>query len=323
MARTAVPADPSTVPFPVEAPYRVRADLARLDDDAPALPRFTDDDAVRDAKRTALRTRRSRVRVLDPSRDPADLTRDVASTLPALAAARPDVVQAGARADAWTAVDPDGTAWCFPRLEPSDPLLAPPGERASEGSGGSSLADALALSLPEDLVWVRDDGGPGRASLLHVAHPSRWEPERRAGASLTELHDPVADGAALRAASAALMRAIVAKGPFRRYVWSLAPGAELDLHPRATRGKERSGPWTVDGAWFRVEIQTTLPVPDAALALFTIRLRIAPLRAVLDVDRSRAARLAASIRSMSAEVRRYKDLDGDLRRLLDELDGWG
>lgn len=334
MKRPAVPADPSTVPFPVELPYRVRADLARLDDRDAPLPRFGDDAVLRDAKRAALRRRPARVRVPDPARGAGDLALDVAAVLPALSALRPDVVRAAARdtergggADAgvrggWQAVDPDGRRWCFPRLDASDPLLASPSDDSPDHAGWRSIADALALSLPEDLVWVRDDGGAGRASLLHVAFPSRWAPERRAGASLTELHGPVADGDALRAAGAALMRAIVAKGPFRRHVWSLAPAADLDLHPRSSSVAERNEPWAVDAAWFRVEIQTTLPMPHAGTALFTIRLRIAPLRAVLSVDPRRAGRLAASIRSMSPALRRYKDLEDGTSRLLEELDAW-
>ena len=300
-------------PFPVEVPYRMRADLERLD--GPVAPRLPGEDAALAAKREALATRADRVRVPDRERDPADLARDVASALPALAAERPDRVRPGARTDALTLHDPDGRPWSFP-------LLAPDEAAVVDGPLWRCLADAAAASFAEDLVWIRDDGGAGRASLLHVAFPSHWRPERRAGASLLELHGPVADGERLRAASVALTRAMRRKGPFRRHVWSLNPTPSLDRHPDAdgVAGAPAGRVVTLEGTWFRVEVQTTVPLPDAGMALFLIRVRVAPLREVLAAQEGRAARLAASIRSMSDAVRRYKGLADGAETLLAELD---
>lgn len=250
----------------------------------------------------------------------------MAATLPRISETRPDVVIAPSAAPTAvpvTLADALGRPWAFPRLGPEARDLLEGSPRATR------LADALALSLPEDLVWMRDDGVAGRASLLHVSFPSHWAPDARAGASLAELHAPVADGEALRAASAALMRAIVRKGPFVRAVWSLQSTAALDLHPGASRS---AGPPTehgagapvggiVAGTWFRVERQTTVPFPSAGLALFAIRVHVTPLRRVLEAVPGRAARLAASVRSMSAGVRAYKGL-ADADALLEELAAW-
>ena len=333
--------------FPVEAPYRMRPDLARLD--GPVFEVRSDDDALRAEKAVALRQRPQRVRVPDPGRDADAVAADVAATLPRIAELRPDaitpatsVAQAQAQVQAQagspvTVVDVRGRAWAFPALDSEAHELlqaAPPATR---------VADALALSLPDDLAWMRDDGAAGRASLLHVSFPSHWTPDARAGASLAELHGPVADGEALRAASTALMRAIVRKGPFLRFVWSVQPTPALDLHPEADHGSDDSvdsnvdssvdrgegaggGPASpIDGAvarnWFRVERQTTLPFPAAGLALFAIRVQVAPLAQVLAAGPGRAARLAASVRSMSAGVRAYKGL-GAADTLLEELDAW-
>ena len=307
---------PAEAPFPVEVPVRMRADLTPLAGEL--LARGPDDDALLAAKRDALRLRAERVRGRDPERTLAAAASGVAATLSALARLRPDAVRAaGAGEDGALPGPGRGRAWSFPRLnEELRDLL----ERSPEPL---RLADALALSLPEDLVWMRNDGAAGRASLLHVAFPSRWAPERRGGASLTELHGPVADGERLRAASAALMRAIAHKGPFERHVWSLAPTPALDLHPRATEaGPARptdpaTGP--LASTWWRVERQTTLPFPEADLALFAIRVGIARLDAVLAVEPGRAARLAAALRSMSPAVLDYKGVD-DPAPLLDALD---
>jgi hypothetical protein len=295
----------------------MRADLVPLAG-AP-LARGSDDEALLAAKRDALRVRPARIRGLDPDRSLAAAAADVAATLPTLARLRPDVVRPAGAAEAGALLGPDrGRAWAFPRLdEEACDLL----ERSPEPL---RLADALALSLPEDLAWMRDDGAEGRASLLHVAFPSRWAPEARGGASLAGLHGPVADGERLRAASAALMRAIVRKGPFERHVWSLASSPALDLHPEANEGAPVRAPDAASGplasTWWRVERQTTLPFPEAGLALFTIRVAVARLDAVLAAGAGRAARLAAALRSMSPAVRAYKGV-ADPAALLEALDG--
>lgn len=323
MRDAAATADASYVPFPVEAPFRMRADLVRLDDaDASLFERRPNDTAMLAEKRRAYRDRTSRIGVPDPERNDVDIAHDVAATLPLIAKLRPDVVQAGRSRSAWTAEDPSGQAWWFPNLDAHDPLLTSHRNADRVGPAWSPLADALALSLPEDFAWMRE----GRASLLHVTFPSHWAPEQRAGATLADLHGPVADGDALRKASAALSRAMVAKGPFRRHVWSLTPTAELDRHPtRGFEAAESQGPVDlagIDDRWFRVEVQTSLPCPSAGIALFTIRLHVTPLREVLTHDPTRASLLAASIRSMTPQVRRYKGLAQAGERLLRELDAW-
>lgn len=323
-ARTGARTGAPPVPFPVDVPYRMRADLTRLD--GSPFREGPDADRLRTAKLDALRFRPERVRALDPKRSPAAIAADVAATLPTLARLRPDVVRPAAASEAGAVDDPAGQrAWAFPRL--ADEVLG----RVADAPWPTRLADALALSLPEDLVWMHDDGEGGRAALLHVCFPSHWPPDERGGAGLAELHGPVADGERLRAASAALMRAIAEKGPFERFVWSLAPSAALDRHPRDRRRSGRPpGPGAttgsdadpIDAGWFRVERQTTLPFPDARVALFLIRVLVAPLREVLAVEPGRAARLAASIRSMSPEVAVYKGVADGGPALLEALDAW-
>ena len=315
------------VPFPVDVPYRMRADLTRLD----GSPFLEGPDAERSriAKLDALRFRPGRVRALDPGRSPAAIAADVAATLPTLARLRPDVVRPAGASEEGAVEDPAGQrAWAFPRLD--DEALGV----VAGAPWPARLADALALSLPEDLVWMHDDGEGGRAALLHVCFPSHWSPDERGGATLAELHGPVADGERLRAASRALMRAIAEKGPFERFVWSLNPTAALDRHPRAGGLAGRPpGPSAVDpeavdreavdpvaASWFRVERQTTLPFPDARVALFLIRVLVAPLDEVLAAWPGRAARLAASIRSMSPEVAVYKGVADGGPGLLAALD---
>lgn len=204
------------------------------------------------------------------------------------------------------------------------------------------LADALALSVQEDLVVMGlgagaapgagagagagthaaagDDGassthrsgtastgGPaaGSAELLHVCFPSGWDPATRAGADFATLHGPVPHGETLRRAAPQVVRAMVSKGPFVRYVWSLVPGPELDRNPRRRADLRRTVP--PEALWFRVERQTVMPLPEQRRALFTIRVYMAPLAEVLTGPERRAT-LASAIASMDDALLAYKGI---------------
>lgn len=216
------------------------------------------------------------------------------------------------------------------------------------------LADALALAVQEDLVVIReraarepeapraagqpapDEAGAdetpmqegaahaamrtagGRAELLHVCFPSAWDPAGRAGASFAELHAPVPHGEVLRKAAPQVVRAMVSKGPFVRYVWSLAPDGRLDRNPRRHEDLGAAAP--PERLWFRVERQTVMPLPGLARALFTIRVYMAPLTSVL-TGPERAGTLASAIASMDAPLRAYKGVGEGRDALLAWLRG--
>lgn len=179
------------------------------------------------------------------------------------------------------------------------------------------LADALALAVQEDLVVMRSDGDAagGHAELLHVCFPSAWDPAARAGADFAALHAPVPHGEVLRRSAPQLVRAMVARGPFVRYVWSLATDARLDRNPR--RHGELHAAVAPAALWFRVERQTVLPLPELRRALFTIRVYMAPLPSVL-TGAERRRTLAAAVASMDEALLAYKGI-GQGR---DELLAW-
>ncbi len=169
------------------------------------------------------------------------------------------------------------------------------------------LAREFGLACADDLVVLRRRG-PGRATaeLLAVAFPSGWPPRERAGADLPALHSPVADGARLRAASAALTEALLTKGPFRQHVWGLDPGGRLDRDPSAPdAAPHRDVP--PERWWLRVERQTSLPLPALGRALFLIRPHLVPLTALTAAQRST---LHDAVASMSGEALAYKRLTG-------------
>jgi len=176
--------------------------------------------------------------------------------------------------------------------------------------------DALSLALQEDVVvMTRErprDGG--RAAYLNVVAPSGWDPGAHAGSSFARLHAPVPRRAPLDAAAGALVDALVARGPINRFVWSLAPDGALGRHPRRTPPPVVVPP---ERLWYRVERQTTLPVPEANAFAFLIRVFAAPLAQVV-ADPERRAAVAAAVASMDAELLAYKGLVGRREALL----GW-
>ncbi|MEJ2358248.1 MAG: DUF3445 domain-containing protein [Deinococcales bacterium] len=178
------------------------------------------------------------------------------------------------------------------------------GPEASEGGDAGAAAPG---------AGARD----GRAELLHVCFPSSWDPAERAGAGFAALHAPVPHSEMLQAAAGRVVRAMVAKGPFVRYVWSLAEDATLDRNPR--RRPAVAAPAGPAALWFRVERQTVLPLPALGRALFTIRVYRAPLPAVLTTPARRRA-LASALRSMDEALLAYKGVGGLRSALLAYLE---
>jgi hypothetical protein len=169
------------------------------------------------------------------------------------------------------------------------------------------LWDALALSVQEDLVIMKDDGDVGVSELMHVCFPSHWNPGERVGQSLVGLHRPVANNELLLKASKNTLQAMVYKGPFVRFVWSLNSTDELNLNPaHHTHGPKKPLGDDPSQWFFRVERQTTLPLLELKRSLFTIRIFVAPLVNVLDDERKK--RLEQAVLSMDKNLLAYKGL---------------
>jgi hypothetical protein len=180
------------------------------------------------------------------------------------------------------------------------------------------LWDCLALAVQEDLVIVQDDGEMGVSELMHVCFPSHWNPGERVGQSLVGLHEPVANNEQLLKASKNTLQAMVNKGPFVRFVWSLNSTDELNLNPAFhTHGRKKPLGDDPSQWFFRIERQTTLPMPDLQRSLFTIRILVAPLASVLNDERKKL--LEQAVLSMDEKLLTYKGLVTKKRVLLEYL----
>ena len=211
----------------------------------------------------------------------------------------------------------------------STPLASTPqGQRGRE----------TALSLQEDFVILKQDGDTLRTEYLSVCFPSRWDPREKLGLDFAAIHAPVADNSTLLAAGPNLMTMAFITQPMLRHVWLIVPAANLDQHP------EKNQVWWREALldpspllprlYFRIERQTTWPLPHLQRAVFFIRLMMSPLTEVLRIsapvrpERSegsdglvtRAAELAAALRSMTPAIVAYRGMTHALPRLLTELD---
>lgn len=299
-----------SVPFPVHAGERPRPDLRKL---GPGVAICTGDHlepAYREAKWHALRTlpQRCLARAAAPDlqADPAGVTaalralcRHAPERFVALDGQRVRLPACGLVVDAQTgvvtAVGTDAGAIAQARW------LA----QARFDPAGRVLC-AIALAMQEDVVVMAEDGaGQLRAEWLAVCFPSGWDPAQVAGAGFGAIHAPVADNAALLAAGRALAAAMVDKGPFERFVWTVAPTGALSRHP-ASPAPAFDG--DVDRLWWRCERQVTVPVPEARRSVFLIRIHVAPLAVVLD-DAAASASLDAALAAMRPETLAYKGLE--------------
>ena len=305
------------MPWPIVTPFRMRPNLEKLDPVAPAL-------LLRDELADVYR--RERERVIEAHRERAMVGSADIETLSAILGLTPSPAvreRVGVRAAAGT--PQDGAAV---HAAPPLPNPLPPGERGQN----------VALSLQEDFVILKHHEDTLRTEYLSVCFPSRWDPREKLGLDFAAIHAPVADNQTLIAAGPNIMTMAFMKQPMLRHVWLIVPAASLDQHP-----KKNQAWWSETLAdpspllprlFFRIERQTTWPLPHLQRAVFFIRLMMSPLVDVLrilspvrpersegsDNRTSRAAELAASLRSMTPAIVAYRGMTDALPRLLNELE---
>ena len=298
------------MPWPVATPFRMRPNLEKLDADAPAL-------LLRDGLAEVYRRERKRVLAAHPER--ALVGSADKETLNAILGLAPSPLAGeGWGEGATTGTRQDGSAihdtpHPGPNLGQAWPAL-PRGERGQD----------VALSVQEDFVILKQEADTLRTEYLSVCFPSRWDPREKLGLDFSAIHAPVADNQTLIAAGLSIMTMAFMKQPMLRHVWLIVPSASLDQHP-----DKNEAWWTealrdmsplLPNLFFRIERQTTWPLPQFQRAVFFIRVMMSPLVDVVASAPGRAAELSASLRSMTPEVVAYRGMTDAMPRLLAELD---
>ncbi len=316
------------MPWPVVTPFRMRPNLEKLDPVAPAL-------LLRDDLADVYR--RERERVIDAHRERAMVGIANEAALNAILGLAPSPLAGeGWGEGAMAGTRQDGCA-VHQTPHPSPVLQTVSAHACADRSGGGSHAirnpactpqgergQNVALSIQEDFVILKKHDDTLRTEYLSVCFPSRWDPREKLGLDFAAIHAPVADNQTLQAAGPNIMTMAFMKQPMLRHVWLIVPAASLDQHP------EKNQAWWSEALadpspllprlFFRIERQTTWPLPHLQHAVFFIRLMMSPLLDVLNTMPGRAAELAASLRSMTPAIVAYRGMTHALPRLLTELD---
>lgn len=160
--------------------------------------------------------------------------------------------------------------------------------------------EAIARNVQEDIaILAAGDHYTGRTVALDVRFPSGWRPERLGGASFAGLHAPVPGFLDNEAAARSMVMAMVERGPYVRFVWTLSPTTQLDRHPEAAR-PSGTPDWQL-----RVERQITVPLPSARASVFLIRTYLYPLASLSHAEQTT---LLTALAVMPEEIRAYKGL---------------
>lgn len=164
--------------------------------------------------------------------------------------------------------------------------------------------DAIACRIQEDFAVLNaGEDDLGRTLAVDVRFPSGWHPERLRDAGFAAIHGPVPGFPPSETATRGMVRAMVDRGPYVRFVWTVGADERLDQHPELG---DRVVKWErTERAFLRVERQVTVPLPQTRSSVFLIRTHVRPLS---DLSESERATLAAALRLMPPEVRAYKSL---------------
>jgi hypothetical protein len=190
-------------------------------------------------------------------------------------------------------------AWMHATLAQEAPDML---DDARRDAGARDEFDALARAIQEDFcVLSAGREFAGRVSVLDVRFPSGWRPDRLANADFLGIHQPVPGFPGGAAAAQSMVKSMVERGPFVRFLWTLSPDDQLDHHPDAG-GASWDDP---RGVWLRVERQVTVPLPAVQASVFLIRTYRYAAR---ELTQEQRARLLTALERTSREVRTYKRL---------------
>jgi hypothetical protein len=208
------------------------------------------------------------------------------------------VAEGSAREDAAHAAVLD---WSTTTLANERPDVTLPDAGASVRERYVAIRDAVQEDF---VVQLRDEDGGDRAIAVFVCFPSHWRPEGILGWSFQRIHAAVPEFADESAAAESLATAMIERGPYVRFVWTVVAHAELDHHPEDGPGT-RFEAGAREG-WLRVERQVTVPLPEQHASLFLIRTYLTPFA---ELDTSERDVLAAAIRCMPEASARYKGIE--------------
>jgi len=194
------------------------------------------------------------------------------------------------------------------------------GERWDLARSDLHPLDLAGRLVQEDFCLLLPEGESYRLVGATLCSPARWRLAEKLGRPLGPIHDPVPGYAAKLGRP--VDRFFAALAP-ERPVWRLNWGIADDPAPFQPEAGPAAPGVTAENAgerlWLRVERQTLRRLPATGAVVFTIRTHITRLGAAIAAPAG-AAELAAAIRDMPEETRRYKRIAPVAERLLAWLD---
>jgi hypothetical protein len=178
-----------------------------------------------------------------------------------------------------------------------------------------SLLDALMNQVPEDCAVIRQTADTNWVSYLNVFSPSHWAPNEKIGLDFSAVHLPVPGIEKMNKVSNQIVNAMIHKGPYVRFVWSIVTDTRLNRHlhppsgtpPEQWKGRSLNLSQSDNPFWLRIERQITWGLPTAEAALFFIKVSFLDTLS-LRQDQYRCEKLKSMLHSVPAESHYYKGM---------------
>jgi hypothetical protein len=201
--------------------------------------------------------------------------------------------------------------------------------KSVHGPAYACALDALCSQFQEDLaICSKRADGFDWLSALHLFSPSHWAAEDKIGKTFFQVHAPIPGIEKINRSAAALVDAMIYKGPYVRFVWGFGTDDRLNHHPHAPPGWD-AAEWK--GRSFRPEAvaegkspfilryerQVIHGLPEVSAAVFTIRVYFMGGEEIRRNPREREL-LRSGLLSMNEESRGYKGV----AQCMDQVIAW-
>jgi hypothetical protein len=182
--------------------------------------------------------------------------------------------------------------------------------------------DELAMLVQEDICVVRADEDRDWFAYAHLCSPSHWRASDKVGQPFFDVHSSIPGIEKVNRAAAGLVDAMIHRGPFIRFAWTVESDTRPNHHPDPPPGEDplawHGRDFSAGRFWVRVERQVIWGLPAVEAAIFTIKICHMPDYEIV-ADPILHQTLRSTLLSMSEETRRYKGLARDWDRLMNLL----
>lgn len=167
----------------------------------------------------------------------------------------------------------------------------------ARGAWDTALEAAASTVSDDFCILMKDAGGLWRLEAASVCAPTFWRLEDTIGQPLSGLHAPVPEAnPGMVGRIQRMFDGIQPGNVLERFNWNVQPGTERFTPSQASFKAKADGMATegaLDALWLRVERQTISKLSQTGAMVFSIRVAIDPLRAVLSDAGHREAFRAA------------------------------